>query len=150
VIRPIYNWFNRNWFTIVTWLIIANMLAVSMVLAGCKEARCPTPVPDPSPFTTLADLGSTLVWVGGISAAAGIACRVLALFYPPLAFLGGIAGFAAIGGAAVTVTGASCQWLADNPLVVLLVAAACLGAVVWWYWPRIRHALDRRLHGKIT
>jgi hypothetical protein len=130
----------------LAWLFLFAIFAC--ILSGCGEARSPDPAPTPGPLGDLAALGSTLVWTGGICAAGGIALRVIALFYPPLAGLAGLASFAALGGGAVTVTGAACSWLADNPLVVLLVAAACVGAVVWWYWPRIRRALDRRLDGK--
>jgi hypothetical protein len=132
-------------------VILAIMLALCiLLLAGCGEARppAPVPVPEPSPFDDLAALGTTLVWVGGISAACGIAVRVVAFVYPPLRLLAGLAGFAGIGGAAVTVTGAACSWLAANPLVVLAIAVACVAAMGWWYWPRIRRALDRRLDGK--
>ncbi len=130
-------------------VILALMLAAcALLLLGCGEARPPGPEPEPSPFADLAALGSTLVWVGGISAAGGIALRVVALFYPPLGWLAGLAGFAGIGGAAVTVTGAACAYLAANPGLVLAIALASLAAVGWWYWPRIRRALDRRLEGK--
>jgi hypothetical protein len=146
MIRPVYNWFNRNWFIIATWLVIANILAVVLFLAGCGEARSLDPNPSPAPWwTTLATLGATLTWAGGISAAAGIALRVLGLFYLPLAPLAGLGTLAATGGAAVLVTGAACQWLADNPLVVLLVGAGCVGAVMWWHWPDIRRAISNRL-----
>jgi hypothetical protein len=133
---------------VITALIVAATL-IALFLAGCgQEARPPGPEPEPSPFADLAALGSTLVWVGGICAAGGIALRVIALFYPPLGWLAGLAGFAGIGGAAVTVTGAACAYLAANPGLVLAIALASLVAVGWWYWPRIRRALDRRLEGK--
>ena len=132
-----------------TLILLALAIAAALFLAGCGEARQPDPAPPPSPFADLAKLGTTLVWVGGISAAGGIALRVIALFYPPLGWLAGLAGFAGIGGIAITVTGAACSWLAANPIVVLLVALACVGAMGWWYWPRIRRALDRRLVGKV-
>jgi hypothetical protein len=131
-------------------VVIAILLALCiLLLAGCGEARCPvTPSPAPGPFDDLAALGTTLVWVGGISAAGGVALRVLAFVYPSLGFLAGLAGFAGLGGAAVTVTGAACSYLAANPLLVLAIALACLAGLSWWYWPRIRRALDRRLGGK--
>lgn len=115
-------------------------------LAG--EARTLEPGPNPIPFPALSDLGVTLTWVGGICAAAGIAVRVLALVYPPLAAFAVLAGFAGIGGAAVTVTGATCQYLADSPGIVLSAALVCAGVVVWWYWPAIRRSINRRLDGK--
>jgi hypothetical protein len=138
-------WIDRN-----AVAVLAILLTICAVLfaAGCGEARSPGPPPPaPGPFDDLAKLGTTLIWVGGISAAAGIAVRVVSLVYPPLAWLGGLAGFAGIGGAAVTVTGAACSWLAANPGVVLAVALASLAAVGWWYWPHLRRALDQRLAG---
>lgn len=120
---------------------------LALAACGSSEVR-PQPQPEPSPLPALADLGVTLTWVGGICAAGGIALRIVSLFYPPLAFLGAVAGFAGIGGAAVTVTGASCQYLADRPILVLAAALACVVAMGWWYWPGIRRALDRRLAGK--
>ncbi len=138
-------WCDRN-----APVLLAAILAICalLLLPGCGEARPPAPTPTPGPFDDLAALGSTLVWVGGISAAGGIALRVIALVYPPLGWLAGFAGFAGIGGAAVTVTGAACSYLAANPGLVLAIALASLVAVGWWYWPRIRRALDRRLDGK--
>jgi hypothetical protein len=131
---------------IVSFIIL---LCIPLLWAtGCGEARPPVPAPEPGPFADLAALGSTLVWVGGVSAACGIAVRVIALFYPPLGWLAGLAGFAGIGGAAVTVTGAACSYLAANTGLVLAIALASLVAVGWWYWPRIRRALDRRLEGR--
>jgi hypothetical protein len=127
-------------------LIIA---VLALAACGSSEVR-PQPQPGPGPeFTAaLGHLGAVLTWVGGISAAAGIALRVVAFFYPPLAAVAGIFGFLAIGGASITATGVSAQWLADNPWLLLLATAASCGAVVWWYWPGIRRALDRRLAGK--
>jgi hypothetical protein len=138
-------WLDRN-----AGIILAILLAMcALLFVGCSESRCPVaPDPAPGPFADLAALGSTLVWVGGISAAGGVAIRVIAIFYPPLGWIAGLAGFAGIGGAAVTVTGAACSYLAANPGLVLAVALASLAAVGWWYWPRIRRALDRRMDGK--
>ena len=131
-------------------LAILCLLSVPLLwVLVCGEARPPGPEPVPGPFDDLAALGTTLVWVGGISAACGIAVRVLAFVYPSLGWLAGLAGFAGIGGAAVTVTGAACSWLAANPALVLAIALACVVAMGWWYWPRIRRALDRRLDGKV-
>jgi hypothetical protein len=138
------SWLDRH-----AGVILAVILALCalLLLPGCGEARTPvTPSPAPGPFDDLANLGTTLVWVGGISAAGGIALRVLAFAYPSLGFLAGLAGFAGLGGAAVTVTGAACSYLAANPLLVLAIALACLAGLAWWYWPRIRRALERRLH----
>ena len=141
-----FAWCDRN----AGWIAVAMCAALALgILAGCGSgARPPVPAPIPNPFADLAALGGTLVWVGGICAAAGIAVRVLALVYPPVAWLGGLAGFAGIGGGAVVVVGASCQWLAANPGIVLAIALACVVGVGWWYWPRIRRAIDRRLEGK--
>lgn len=133
--------------------LLGNVLlisaVVSLLLIGCGEARTPGPEQTVSPFATLGQLGLTLTWVGGICAAAGIALRVIALVYPPLAGLGAIFGFLAIGGASVTATGASIQWLADNPIVMVAAILASTGAVVFWYWPRLRRAWDRRMDGKV-
>ena len=133
------------WFGIT---LCACIVACALLVA-CGEARSPGTPPTPAPWwSDLAALGATLTWAGGISAAAGIALRVIGFFYPPLAPLAGLGAIAATGGAAVLVTGAACQWLASHPVIVLLVAACCVGAVVWWHWPAIRRAIDRRLAGK--
>jgi len=135
-------------------LILAAMLMLCALLMtiGCGDSRSPQSdgsSDDGLAGATLGSVGATLVWIGGISAAAGVALRVIAVFYPPLAPLAAVFGFAAIGGLAVTATGSSLQWLADNPWLMVLAVAASLGSVVWWYWPRIRRALDRRLDGKV-
>jgi hypothetical protein len=122
---------------------------ISLMLVGCGEARPPEPEQTVSPFATLGQLGLTLTWVGGICTAAGIALRIIALVYPPLAGLGAVFGFLAIGGASVTATGCSIQWLADNPIVMVSAIVASTGAVVYWYWPRLRRAWDRRMDGKV-
>jgi len=131
-----------------TAIIIVALTIAAALLASCGEARQPDPAPT-SPINTLGQLGVSLTWIGGISAAAGVALRLVSLFYPPIAWLGSIFGFLAIGGAGVTATGASIQWLADNPLVMVAGIVASLGAVGWWYWPVLHRALVRRLAGKV-
>lgn len=129
-------------------LATCAIIVAILVVAGCGSSEVrPQPAPGPADgFTaTLGRLGSTLTWVGGISAAAGLALRVVSVFYPPLAAVAGVFGFIAIGGASVTATGVSAQWLAGNPWLLLLATAASCGAVVWWYWPALRRALNRRL-----
>jgi len=133
----------------IAWTIfLLAVVSAIVLLAGCGEARCPAPEPS-GVGETLGQLGITLTWVGGICAAAGVALRLISLVYAPLAAFGAFFGFLAIGGAGVTATGSSIQWLGDNPIVMVATILVSLGAVVWWYWPRIRRALDRRLVGKV-
>jgi hypothetical protein len=132
----------------ISWTIFfLAVVSAIVLLAGCGEAR--TPAEPVSPIATIGQLGLTLTWVGGICAAAGIALRIIALVYPPLAGLGAVFGFLAIGGASVTATGCSIQWLADNPVVMVAAIVVSTGAVVYWYWPRLHRAWDRRMDGKV-
>lgn len=140
-----------DWTTILQWGMF--LLGVAFVILACSACggteRPLTPAPDDSAGAALRSVGGTLVWCGGISAAIGVALRLVSLVYPPLAGLGVFFGFLAIGGIGVTATGSSLQWLSDNPVVMVAAIVASLGSVVWWYWPRIRRALDRRLDGKV-
>jgi hypothetical protein len=147
VIR-VLAWCDRNAGIIIA--VLCAMLALA-ILTGCGDARSPQQSGDdlpPGVVATLGSLGATLTWAGGICAAAGIALRIVALFYPPLAGLGVLFGFLGIAGLSVTATGAAFQWLASYPWIMGLAVAASIGAVGWWYWPRIRRVLDRRLDGK--
>ncbi len=146
--RVWYDFRNRNWWQID---LVIMAIIITLVLWGCggQERPLPNGSGDDSAGATLGSVGATLVWTGGISAAAGIALRVISLLYPPLAPLGAIFGFAGIGGIAVVCVGSSLQWLSDNPIVMVVAILASIGAVAWWYWPRIHRALDRRLDGKI-
>ena len=127
--------------------LIFLAVGVALLLAGCGEAR--PPVEQEPAVTTLGSLGATLVWAGGISAAAGIALRLISLVYPPLAGFGSFFGLLGVGGFGIIAVGSSIQWLSDNPIVMVAAILVSIGAVVWWYWPRIRRALDRRLVGKV-
>lgn len=130
---------------------IPGLLLVSAFALLVACGGDPRPLPDaPAGVAgaTLQSVGGTLVWIGGISAAIGVAFRLISLVYLPLAGLGSLFGFLALGGLGVTATGSSLQWLSDNPIVMVLVIVASVGSLVWWYWPSIRRRLDRRLAGK--
>jgi hypothetical protein len=132
----------------IAWTIFfLAVVSAIVLLAGCGEAR--PPVDQAPAVTTLGSLGATLVWAGGISAAAGIALRLISLVYPPLAGFGAFFGLLGVGGFGIIAVGSSIQWLSDNPIVMVAAILVSIGAVVWWYWPRIRRALDRRLVGKV-
>jgi hypothetical protein len=128
-------------------LLIVGIAFLVVALTGCgSEVRPPTPEPGPVGIAaTFNDIGNTLAWTGGISAAAGVAVWLISLAYPPLAPFAAIFRFAAIGGAGVTGTGAAAIWLSDNLWTLALGVVASLGAVLWWYWPAVRRALDARL-----
>ena len=98
---------------------------------------------------TLQQLGSLLVWTGGICAAGGVALRVISFFHPGFAAFSAIAGIAGIGGAAVLGVGSSIQWLSDNPIVMFLGVVASIGGCVYWYWPRLYRHLRTRLAAKV-
>jgi len=127
--------------------ILLLAAGVVMFLAGCGEAR--PPINQGPAVITLGSLGAALVWAGGISAAAGIALRLISLVYPPLAECGAFFGLLGVGGFGIIAVGSSIQWLSDNPFVMVAAILVSIGAVVWWYWPRIHRALDRRLVGKV-
>lgn len=137
--------------TIVQWgMFLTGVLIVILACSGCGGTERPlTDAPAGAAGATLGQLGLALTWAGGISTAAGVALRLISLVYPPLAPLGAIFGFLAIGGIGVTATGASIQWLADNPWVMVAGIVASLGAVAWWYYPRWKRVLSRRLDGKV-
>jgi uncharacterized protein YceK len=128
-------------------ILILGIAFILVALTGCgTEVRPPTPEPGPVGIAaTFIDIGSTLAWAGAIGAAAGVALSLVAFLYPPLAPFAAIFRFAAIGGAGVTGTGAAAIWLSDNLWTLALGVVASLGAVLWWYWPAVRRALDARL-----
>jgi hypothetical protein len=130
------------------WMVLLIAAMVFLTCVGCTEARCPEPAP-PDPINTFGDIGVTLAWAGGISAAAGLAFSLISLFYPPLQPFAVLFRYAAIGGAGVSATGAAYIWIAAHFWWILALAALVGCGVAWWCWPRIHKLLDRRLSGKI-
>jgi hypothetical protein len=129
------------------WLLVAALLVAGLlVLAGCgsPEARPPAPAPAPGPLATLASLGATLTWAGGICAAGGVALSLVALVWPPLGLVAGILRFAAVGGSGVLATGVAVQSLA-NPWVLGLAIVAIVGVVGWLHRNDVRRVLARRM-----
>ena len=134
--------------TALAFLVILVLLA--FVLTGCgMEARSPDPAQPVGVAATLGQLGSALAWAGGIAAAAGVALSLVSLIYPPLAPFAALFRFAAVGGVGIGGTGAATIWLADNLCTLALAVAACVGGVVWWYWPVLARLWRRRLEGKV-
>jgi hypothetical protein len=147
--RKWYEFSNRNWWQImfIYWLLLAGLIAI--IITGCGGDPRPLPnAPAGNAGAALGQLGTTLTWVGGISAAAGIAGGILSLAFPALILLRPIFGVLGWAGSAVTATGTSVLWLSDHPWIMVVAVGASLGVVVWWYYPRIRRALDRRLGNK--
>jgi uncharacterized membrane protein YfcA len=129
----------------IAWAIMFLLIvAAAIVASGCTEARCPEPAP-PSPIDTFGDIGVTLAWAGGVSAAAGLAFSLISLFYPPLQPFAVLFRYAAIGGAGVSATGAAYIWIANHFWWVLAIAAVVGMAVGWYFWPRIHRLVDKRL-----
>ncbi len=128
-------------------LFIWGIAFILVALTGCgTEVRPPAPEPGPVGIAaTFIDIGSTLAWAGAIGTAAGVALSLVSLIYPPLVPFAAIFRFAAIGGAGIAGTGAASIWLSDNLWTLALGVLASLGAVLWWYWPAVRRALDTRL-----
>jgi hypothetical protein len=121
----------------------------SMVLTGCgDEPRPLPPAGGGDGGSTLGTLGGSLVWAGGIGAAAGVALGIVSLVWPPLAPLAGLFRFAALGSVGVLAVGSSIQWLSDRPWLMVIGIVATVGALVWWYWPRLHRLIDRRLAEK--
>jgi drug/metabolite transporter (DMT)-like permease len=131
----------------VLWTIfMVFTMALIMLLAGCgTEARCPDPAKHTEALDTFSDIGVTLAWAGGVSAAAGLAFSLISLFYPPLQPFAVLFRYAAIGGAGVSATGAAYIWIANHFWWVLAIAAVVGMAVGWYFWPRIHRMVDRRL-----
>lgn len=133
---------DRDAIALAIFLVLA--LALALILAGCGTEVRP-PAQAPSPVAVLGSIGSTLAWVGGISAAAGLAFSVISLIYPPLQPFSIVFRLIGAGGAGVTGVGVTYLWFAQNFWVaVVFVVAACLG-VLWWFWPRLHRVVDRRL-----
>jgi uncharacterized membrane protein YfcA len=129
----------------ISWAILFLLIvAAAVVASGCTEARCPDPAP-PNPIDTFGDIGVTLAWAGGVSAAAGLAFSLISLFYPPLQPFAVLFRYAAIGGAGVSATGAAYIWIANHFWWVLAIAAVVGMAVGWYFWPRIHRLVDNRL-----
>lgn len=137
------RWLNRH-----AGLLLAAALLIAglLVLAGCgsPEARPPAPAPAPGPLATLASLGASLTWAGGICAAGGVALSLVALFWPPLGLVAGLIRFASVGGAGVLATGVAVQWLA-NPWVLGLAVVAIVGVVGWLHRHDLRRLMLRRM-----
>jgi hypothetical protein len=139
----ILAWIDRR----AGWLLVAALLIAGLlVLAGCgsPEARPPAPAPAPGPLATLASLGATLTWAGGICAAGGVALSLVALVWPPLGLVAGLLRFAAVGGSGVLATGVAVQSLA-NPWVLGLTVVAIVGVVGWLHRADLRRLMLRRL-----
>lgn len=131
-------------------VFIWGIAFILVALTSCgTEARSPVESESVGVTATLNDIGSTLAWAGGIAAAAGVALSIVSLIYPPLAPFAAIFRFAAVGGVGITGTGAATIWLADNLWTLALAVAACVGGVVWWYWPVLARLWNRRLNGKV-
>lgn len=129
----------------IWWAILILLLvAMGFMLVSCEsEARPPAPISEPA--TVFADIGATLAWTGGISAAAGLGLSLIALFYPPLQPFAVLFRIAGIGGAGVSVLGAAYLWVANHPWYILIAAGLVGVGVAWWCWPKLHRLIDRRL-----
>ena len=130
------------------WMALVLAAMALFVCMGCSEARSPEPVP-PKIIDTFGDIGITLAWAGGVSAAAGLAFSLISLIYPSLQPFAVLFRYAAIGGAGVSATGAAYIWIANHFWWVLVIAALAGCGVAWWCWPRLHRLINRRLSGKI-
>lgn len=130
----------RTWFAILVLLAVA---AAILAQTGCGEAR--TPSPEPGPIPVIDAIGSTLAWAGGICAAGGLALSLVSLFYPPLQPFSAVFRIVGASGAAVTGVGVAYLWVAAHSWLVLALGALAGVGALWYFWPRIHRAVDRRL-----
>lgn len=128
-------------------VILAILAVVTglLVLAGCGQEVRPQPQPEPGPIDILGRIGATLAWAGGISAGAGLGLSLASLAFPYLAPFAWIFRVVAVVGTGCTATGIAALWFAAHSWVILAMVAVSAGAVVWWYWPMLHRAIDRRL-----
>lgn len=127
-------------------LALLTLAAGMLCVVGCGDARPQRPGGDSPPgvVATLGQLGVALTWAGGIGAAVGVAGAIIALAYPPLAWLGILCRVAAPACAGILGVGASVQFLASHPWTMGLAIAGSLGAVVWYHWADVRRFLAHR------
>lgn len=107
------------------------LFTVILVTIGCAVSRplvnggsVPAPV---TPGTDLVNLGRTLVWIGGITAVAGVVTLVFG-------FARGISIFAIEAGIATVLCGVSCIWLGQNLWAVWVTVV--ITALAWAYLHR--------------
>lgn len=130
-------------------LILAVIVAVG--LTGCLDltsARPPEAAPapqqhggaggSPAAAASLAYLGATCTWLGGIAMVGGIVVRVAALAFPLLAVLAPFAGIAAACGTVTLLCGVSLQWLAGNLWLMAVAIVAGMGVAAWLHWRHLR------------
>jgi len=149
------RWFDRHAGWLMAALSILCLFVWVMLMTGCGGLRSPQQDGGGSQpmglAATLAVLGSTLTWSGAIAVSLGAVARlalpIVAPALAPFAWVGSLVGAWGLCAAGI---GLSCTFLANNLLLLGLAVAASLAVVVWWHWPDLRHALDRRMAGKRT
>lgn len=135
---------------LIDGIVIAAMLTCIVLIAGCLGADRPvSPQPDggaggtPSAAASLAHLGATCTWIGGLALVGGIVVRVAAVVVPVIAFAAPLAGIAAACGSVCLVCGLAFQWLAGNLWLLALVVILGGAAAVWLHWRHLRPDLGR-------
>lgn len=115
-------------------LILVGLVIALMSMTGCASRPLTSaPTPAPGPGGTLAALGATLVWVGGIVSTVGVVGRViLAAGGGFLALIPGVSGiliYAVTGGLACLAVGSSFIYLSEN--LWILWVTVVLSALAW-------------------
>lgn len=127
------------------------LLGLVTLLAGCAlfsvDSRAPQQGGEGdagwSFLAFLRHLGIGVTWIGTISAITGIALRLLARVYAPLAGLAFVFTFIAIWGGAAAGVGSAVVLISD-PWVLGGTVAAIAGGVLFWHWPDVRAAWAAR------